>query len=128
MPEEIIGIESLEKIVDAAAEGINVGHKMATGGGIFAAFNLTDEIAALGTIPKGSVIAQLKDLSKEERAKLHLRFKGKLVLSDKELESRIEDGDDCLEEVVSLGYEQYDLIVRGKDLFNKVLGLFKPKQ
>lgn len=128
MPDEKLGIDSLEKVIDAASEGFNVVYKMANGAGIFSAFALTDEVSALGTIPKGSVLAQLKDLDQEERAKLRLRFKNKVSIENKELEAQIEGYADDLEEVISIAYEQYDLFLKEKALVEKIYSKFKPKQ
>lgn len=101
----MVGIKGLEKIVLLAAEGMNVAEKLANGGGMFSAFSLIDEVQALGTLEKGQLISEAKDLEKDERASLLATFKSKLSLDNKALEAKIESGADLLDEVIDLGME-----------------------
>lgn len=125
MADEKLGIDQLEKIVDAAGEGVNVGYRLAHGGGILSALSAMDEISALGTVSKDAALSQLKDLDKDERAKLRERFKNKVSIDNKELESKIEGGADDLEDLISLGYEQYELFLKEKALVERIIAKFK---
>ena len=131
---EKLGIDQLEKIVDAAGEAINVVHKVSHGSGVFAALAIVDELSALGLVKKEVLMAQLKDLSTEERKSLLGALKTKVALSDKELEAKIESGIDCLDEVVDFGMTVYGdvlavkamveaRIAAGKILVEKIKGL-----
>lgn len=127
-------IDQLSKIVDAAGEAVNVIHKVTSGGGIWVAFQLTDELSALAGLDGPTVVAQLKDLSAEERKSLLSLLKVKVSLSDKDLEAKIEGGVDCLDEVVDYGFQVYadvlatkvlieTRIAVGKLLLEKIKGL-----
>jgi len=122
---EQFGIDQLEVIVDAAGEGINVGEKLLTGGGIFSAFALTDELAALGRLDTKAVVAQLKDVSQVEGVALRARFAAKVVLKNKALEAKLEGGTDGLAEAVEVVMEAvkvYQHALRVKDKFVALLG------
>lgn len=119
------GIDSLEKVVDAAGEAVNVIHKIANHGSVLNALALTDELSALGSIPKGSVVEQLKDLNDAERVSLMTRFKDKVSIDDKVLEATIEAGVDSLEKVIEYGYRSYEHIKAGVALYAEIASLFK---
>jgi hypothetical protein len=119
-----LGIDQLSKVVDALGEGINVFYKVTHGGGIFSVLTLTDEIAALGSVPKGSILEELKDLSASERKVLDARFQAKVSISDKILEQKIKDGELAIEEAVDLVYDGIELYKRGRALVAKFQVLF----
>lgn len=123
MPE--LGIDQLEKIVDAVGEAINVVDKVVHGGGIWPVFTLTDELSALGGLKGEVVLAQLKDLSVDERKGLLAKLKAKCPLIVKEV--------DVLDEVVDFGFKCYEDTVQikavvearldeGKALVDKIKG------
>lgn len=120
------GTENLEPIVDALAEGLNVTHKVISGGGILAALGMSDELYALRLMDPSKVKEQFADLDPLERRKLNERFKGKLVLSDKSLEQRIEGGADVLEEAADIVIDAVGLIAKAQGVFGKVQKLFSP--
>lgn len=124
---EKVGIEKLTAIVEAVGEGYNVLYKVTHGGGVLSALALTDELSSLGGLSKDAVVAEVKDLSQEERKQLLQIVKNKVSISDKALEAKIEAGVDCLDEVVSLGFEGYETVMsfvdRVKGLVEKVKAL-----
>lgn len=100
-----LGYEGIEKLMLLAAEGVNIGEKIVNKEGVLSAIALVDEIQALSTLEKGQVIAEAKDLTKEERLALSLSFKNKLVLQNKALEAKIEGGLDVVDEAIDIGFE-----------------------
>lgn len=118
-----LGYVGIEKIVLLGAEGVNVGEKIANKGGIFSALALIDEVQALGTLEKGQIIAEAKDLSKEERTALSTTFKGKLSLENKSLEAKIESGVDIVDEAIDIGLEAFDAYKHVQKLVEKVKAL-----
>lgn len=113
---EKLGIDQLEKIVDAAGEAINVVHKVTSGGGVFSALSIVDELSALGLVKGDVVLAQLKDLDAAERKHLLGLLKVKVSLGDKALEAKIESGVDCLDEVVDFGFKCYGDVMQIKSV------------
>lgn len=118
-----LGIEGLKKIVLLGAAGVNVGEKIANHGGILSALSLIGEVQALGSLQKGQLLAEAKDLSKEERSELNQVFKAKLVLDNKVLESKIEAGADVVDEAIDCGLEALAVYEHGKALSDKVKAL-----
>lgn len=118
-----MGIEQLKKLVETIAEGINVGFKLFNKAGIFAIFELSDDLSALASLSKDELVAQFKDLTVEERKELNALFKSKLVLSDKTLEAKIEESADCLEQAVALVHDGVvtgtAFYKSGKELYEK---------
>lgn len=119
------GIENLRKVIDAVGEAINVGVKIANGGGVLSALSLIDELRALGDIQKGTLLEQVKDLDASERIELMNQFKAKVSLDNKVLEATIEAGVDSLEKVIEYGYRTYEHILSGKALYEEIAALFK---
>lgn len=115
---------NLSVLIDAVGEGINVLYKVTHGSGIFAAFALADELSALSHVTGEALKAELSSLSPEDRKVLEDRFKAKLVLDDKALELKVEEGSDLLNtavdvvfEAVKVANEAQALLARGKALF-----------
>lgn len=119
----MVGYEGLKKIVLLCAEGVNAGEKIASGGGVFSALTLIDEVQALGSLEKGQLLVEAKDLIKEERLALIAIFKAKLSLDNKALENKIESGADLLDDVLDLGFEFLAAVNHGKSAIEKVKAL-----
>lgn len=115
MPEPI---DQLEKIVDAAGEAVNVVHAITHGGGVWMVFQLADELSAMSSVKGDAVLAQLKDVTPEERKSLLSRLKAKVSIGDKALEAKIESGVDCLNEVIEFGIKVYADVLSVKALLN----------
>lgn len=113
---EKLGIDQLEKIVEASGEAINVIERVTSGSGIWAVFQLTDELSALAGLSGPVVLAQLKDLSTDERKSLLGKLKAKVSLSNKALEAKIESGVDCLDEAIDYGFKVYSDVLASKVL------------
>ncbi len=113
----------LEKLVELAAEGINVGYKVANKGGVFAIFSLSDEVAALSTLDKAKAIEELKAALKDEakgRALVAV-FKGKLDLANDVLEKKIEDGAEVvIVDGVHIAFEVSAVVASAKSIVEKV--------
>lgn len=106
----------IRKIVELAAESINVGHKVfADKRGLFTLLELTDEVSSISGADFSLLKSQLAEFSPEERKAEMKAFSNKLVLSNKVLESKIESGGDFLDEVVDYGIEQYIFLMGIKD-------------
>lgn len=115
-----LGYSGIEKIVLLGAEAVNVGEKIANKGGVFAAFSLIDEVQALGSLEKGQILAEAKDLTREERLALSASFKAKLVLENKALEAKIEAGADVVDDAIELGMAAVEVYKSGVVLVEKV--------
>lgn len=119
----MVGIENLKKIVVLGAEGLNVGSKIIHGGGLLSLLGLVDEVSALGTLDKNAILAEVKDLSEEEKKMLSDLFKSKLQLQNAEVEKKIEAGVDVLNEAVLLAAAAVDLYKSGAALVDRVKGI-----
>lgn len=109
----------VEKLVELAAEAINVGHKIVKGGSVFGAVALVDELSALQGLDGKALLLELKNASEEDRKKWDAQFKAKLVLSDADLEKKLEAGADLLVEGAQLIVEAVDLAKQVKALIEK---------
>lgn len=108
------------KVVELAAEGLNVGNSIANGGGILAALALTDELSAMGSFDGPAALAELKAATPEKRAEYLTAFKAKLSLKNKALEAKIEGSADCLDEAVSVGLEGVAVVQHAIAVVDKV--------
>lgn len=123
-----LGIENLKKIVNLGAEALNVGSKIINGGGLLSALSLIDEVNALGTIEKGALLAELKDLTTDERLQLEELFKHKVSLQDKAVELKIEEGVDLLEKAGDLAIRVIGIVNEVKVLVAEAGALIKSER
>lgn len=112
------GIDDLKKCVLAGAELLNVISKIAHKQGIFVAFELVDELSALGSVSAAELKAEIAGLDDAERADLLAAFKAKLVLQDPSVEAKLESGADLLNDAVNVVIEAVGLINKAKLLFS----------
>lgn len=113
-------MDNVLKVVELAAEGLNVANSISNGGGILSALALTDELSAMGSFNGPAALEELKKATPEKRAEYLSAFKGKLSLKNKELEAKIEGGADCLDEAVSVGLEAVSVVQHAVKVFEKV--------
>jgi len=113
-------MSNLEKLVDAAAEVINVVTKVVNKEGIWHLVALSDEVASLGTIKKEELLAELAACTPERRKELDKLFQDKLVLSNKELEAKIEKGALALEKSIDVVLHVITVYNEAKQIVNDV--------
>lgn len=112
--------ENVKKVLQLAAEGVNVAYAIMHGGGIIQALALTDEVSAMKGLDVKALLEEIKTASEEER-KEHLEmFKAKLSIADKKLEEKIESGMEAFQEVIELGLEGVGIYEKGVALVEKV--------
>lgn len=121
-----VGTDQIIKALDVLIEGGNVADAAAhdQGNAIAKLSHLTkllDEVMALGSFSAPALVAQIKDLSSEEKAQIVSHFKAKLDLANDVLEAKIEAGLDLLIEVVTFAES-------GVALVKKVGAAFKPAE
>lgn len=123
--ESRLGIARLLPLVELAGEAVNVIHKLSNKAGILVLLSLTDEASAIGGLDFNQVWLEIKDLDAAEGKMLNDAFKGKISLSDKALEAKLEGGGDLLEKSLKLAFEAkalvdkgISLVAEGKDLLS----------
>jgi len=121
----VVGIDNIRKIAMLGVEGLNVGIKVMNGGGLFGLLSLIDEVNAVKSIKKEELMMEIKDLSKEERLQLLEEIKQKLQLDKKEIEAKIEEGMDLLNEAIEIGYSAMGVIHSGVELVKKAEQIIK---
>lgn len=117
-------MSNLEKLVDCSGEVINVAVKIFVDKqGVWNVLQLTDEVAALGTVKKEELLAELAACTPEFRKLLDKQFQAKVVLANKALEAKIESGALTLEKGIDIVIDGIGLFNRGKAFLGDVKAL-----
>jgi len=117
-------MSNLEKLVDCSGEVINVAVKIfVEKQGVWNVLQLTDEVAALGTIKKEELLSELAACTPEFRKLLDKQFQDKVVLANKSLEAKIEKGELVLEKGIDLVLKTLSLYNDGKALVAEMKAL-----
>lgn len=113
---EQVGIENLKKIFVAASDIVLVFDKLSNHEGIFSLFQFSGDLNALSSVNLDAMKAEVKDLSLDERKALEQLLRDKLVLHNKVIEAKINDGLDLVEEGIVIVGQVVGLVNKVKTL------------
>lgn len=119
------GIENLKKVLSFGCELINVGSKMVNGAGLWQLTSLIDDVAAIKSIKKEDLLAEVKDLSAEERAELLALAKSSIKMTKEEIDKKVDQGLDLVNEAVDVGAEGLKVFAEVKSIISRVEALVK---
>lgn len=121
----MVGIENLKKLVTIGCEVVNVGSKILNGGGIWSLMSLINDVSVIKTLDKNAVLLEIKDLSVDERKELLELAKSTIHLTKPEIEAKVDQGLDLVNEAVDLGISAIALVESGIALVNKASQIVK---
>lgn len=115
---EKYGVENIEKVLVAVVSGVVIADKLANKEGIFSVFQFVPEFTALGSVNADQLRLEVSEFSAEERARVNVALKQKLVLHNKALEAKLEQGLDLSSVAVDLTQQVVKFINDAKSLLS----------
>lgn len=122
---KMAGIENLKKVLSFGCELINVGSKMVNGAGLWQLTSLIDDVAAIKNLKKEDLLAEVKDLSAEERAELLTLAKSSIKMTKEEIDKKVDQGLDLVNEAIDVGAEGLKVFAEVKSIVARVEALVK---
>lgn len=119
------GIENLKKVLSFGCELINVGSKMVNGAGLWQLTSLIDDVAAIKSLKKEDLLAEVKDLSAEERAELLALAKSSIKMTKEEIDNKVDQGLDLVNAAIDVGAEGLKVFAEVKSIVARVEALVK---
>lgn len=115
----MVGIDNLTKLVVFGCELINVGAKLLNGGSLWVLTSLIDDLGAVKTVKKENILAEIKDLSPEEKGQLFVLAKQTIKVGQDELDKKIKSGLDLVDEAIEVGIHGVAVIAEFKVISEK---------
>jgi hypothetical protein len=115
-----MNIDDLKKAVSDICEILNAVSKLINKQGILSLMGAIAPAQDLSQLDWVKVKAEILDLDASERAQLNDVLKQKLQLQKPEVQAKLLDAVDCLEQVIDLAHYGIDVYNRGKVLVDRV--------